>query len=207
MQFADNFALPFPPATFGNRFGVHDVVNGRDLYGPQGHRGTDFVVAANTPVPAIANAVVEDVVRTTGLGNVVILRHYLHGAGNDVYSFSCHLNVALVRKDQPVSKGAIIGRAGMTGTQATGPHLHLAMSHNNEGGISGEVFDPLAFISSHTPTQPASFSPKYTVAKRGEGLSVIASRSKITFEQIKRLNPKITAPEYLVRLGQQVRIK
>jgi murein DD-endopeptidase MepM/ murein hydrolase activator NlpD len=207
MQFADSFSLPFGPATFGNRFGVHDIVNGHDLYGPQGHRGTDFVIASNTPVPAIANAVVEDVVRTTGLGNVVILRHYLHGAGNDVYSFSCHLNAALVHKGQPISKSAIIGRSGMTGTQATGPHLHLAMSHDDEGGISGEVFDPIAFITSHQPTKPASFSPKYTAARRHEGLIAIASRSKITFDAIRKLNPKITAPEYLVRLGQQVRIK
>jgi murein DD-endopeptidase MepM/ murein hydrolase activator NlpD len=207
MLFADSFALPFGPSTFGNRFGVHDVVNGRDLYGPQGHRGTDFIIASGTGVPAIANAVVEDVLHTVALGNVVVLRHYLHGAGNDVYSFSCHLNASLVKKGQPVSKGAIIARSGMTGTQATGPHLHLAMSHDDEGGISGEVFDPIAFIRNHQPTQPAAFSPKYTTAKRGEGLIAIASRSKISFSEIRRLNPKISAPEYVVRLGQSVRIK
>ena len=40
-----------------------------------------------------------------------------------------------------------------------------------------------------------------------EGLIKIANRSGITFEQIKKLNPEIKAPMYLVRLGQKVRIK
>lgn len=47
----------------------------------------------------------------------------------------------------------------------------------------------------------------YTTAKLGEGLIKIARRSGITFEEIKRLNPNIKAPLYIVLLGQKVRIK
>ncbi len=47
----------------------------------------------------------------------------------------------------------------------------------------------------------------YTTARFGEGLSVIAKRSGITLQKIKELNPQIKAPMYLVRLGQNVRIR
>ena len=49
--------------------------------------------------------------------------------------------------------------------------------------------------------------PVYTQARFGEGLIAIARRSGITFDEIKRLNPQIKAPMYLVMIGQKVRIK
>lgn len=49
--------------------------------------------------------------------------------------------------------------------------------------------------------------PIYTVAMMGEGLIKIARRCGITLEEIKRLNPEIRPPMYLVRKGQKVRIK
>ena len=49
--------------------------------------------------------------------------------------------------------------------------------------------------------------PAYTTARLGEGLIKIARRSGITFEEIKKLNPEIKAPMYIVRLGQKVRIR
>lgn len=206
--FADGFQLPFPKSTFGNRFGIQEKIDGQNVYGPQGHRGTDFKVGAGSSVPAIANAEVEHVLHSVALGNVIVLRHYLHGANNDVYSGYCHLSSVKVREGQWVNKGAIIAASGETGTQCYGPHLHLTMSHDDMGVISGEVFDPIAYIEEHASltATPIKFSPKYTTAKSGEGLIVIAARSKITFTQIKKLNPKITAPDYRVRLGQQVRI-
>lgn len=55
-------------------------------------------------------------------------------------------------------------------------------------------------------THPAD-EPVYTIARAGEGLIRIAKRSGITFAEIKRLNPNIKGPVYLVRIGQKVRIK
>lgn len=49
--------------------------------------------------------------------------------------------------------------------------------------------------------------PEYTTARLGEGLIRIARRSGITFDEIKRLNPGIKGPAYIVRLGQKVRIR
>lgn len=50
-------------------------------------------------------------------------------------------------------------------------------------------------------------APQYTTAGLGEGLIRIARRCGITLEEIKRLNPEIKGPMYLVRIGQKVRIR
>lgn len=49
--------------------------------------------------------------------------------------------------------------------------------------------------------------PEYTYAGLGEGLIRIARRCGITLDEIKRLNPEIKGPVYLVRFRQKVRIK
>lgn len=49
--------------------------------------------------------------------------------------------------------------------------------------------------------------PIYTMPHGGEGLRAIARRSGITFDEIKRLNPDIKPPMYIVKAGKQVRIK
>ena len=49
--------------------------------------------------------------------------------------------------------------------------------------------------------------PVYTTAKIGEGLIKIAHRCGITLDQIKKLNPNIKPPLYIVHIGEKVRIK
>lgn len=49
--------------------------------------------------------------------------------------------------------------------------------------------------------------PEYTIARIGEGLIRIARRCNISFDEIRKLNPGIKGPAYVVRLGQKVRIK
>lgn len=206
--FADAFQLPFAKSTIGNRFGIHQVVNGRDLYGSQGHRGVDFKVGANALVPAVANGEVVKVMWSDVLGNVVVLRHYFHGPGNDVYSGYCHLSSTIAKVGQQLKRGARIGHTGETGSAAVGPHLHFTMSPDDLGVISGDVFDPLAFIEKNAviPTPPKARAIT-TPARNGEGLIAIASRSHISFDTIKKLNPDIKPPEYVVHVGQPVRIK
>lgn len=205
--FADAFQLPFAKSTLGNRFGIHQVVDGHDLYGPQGHRGVDFKVGANALVPAVANGEVVKVLWSDALGNVVVLRHYLHGDDNDVYSGYCHLSNTIAKVGQHLKIGALIGHTGATGTQAVGPHLHMTLSPDDMGVISGTVVDPLAYIEKH-PTVPVPSNAKVvtTTARKGEGLIAIAQRSHISLATIKKLNPDIAAPEYVVHLGQAVRI-
>lgn len=203
--FADAFRLPFPESTIGNRFGIQDG----DNYGPQGHRGVDFLARVGTPIPAIANGHVERVLWSNVLGNVTVLRHYLHGDDNDVYSGYAHQSAALVRVGQDVRIGQPIGEVGATGSAATGPHLHLTLSRHELGVISGAVVDPVAYIDelAHVKKSAVKKPVLFTTARRGEGLWAIAQRSHISLPTIERLNPSITGPDYLVLLGQKIRVQ
>lgn len=49
--------------------------------------------------------------------------------------------------------------------------------------------------------------PEYVTVTKGQSLSKIAKANGITLAKIKELNPQITAPLYIVRVGQKVRIK
>jgi murein DD-endopeptidase MepM/ murein hydrolase activator NlpD len=205
LPLATEFRLPFPPATFGNRFGIKGP-----LYGPQGHRGTDFVRAGGTPIPAIAAGKVVHVMWSNALGNVTVVKHYVPGGGdaNDVYSGYCHQSQINIRVGQTVRVGQIIGRVGTTGTASTGNHLHLTMSHDDMGVEYGEVFDPISYINGHAViSAPTPARATFTTARKGEGLAAIAARAKISLSTIERLNPGIRPPSYIVLLGQKVRIK
>lgn len=48
---------------------------------------------------------------------------------------------------------------------------------------------------------------EYTYPKPGEGLYAIARRCNVSVSDLKKLNPQIKAPMYLVPFGKQVRIK
>lgn len=206
--FADAFKLPYAPSLIGNRFGVHDIENGRDLYGPQGHRGVDFEVSAGTLIPVIGNGIVWRVAWSNALGNITVVRHYLHGDNNDVYSGYAHQSVVSVKPGQEVARGQSIGSVGATGTAATGPHLHLTLSREAGGILDGPVLDPVATIEKlNAELVRTTKKPVFTSARRGEGLWVIAQRSHITLPAIEKLNPDIKGPDFLVLLGQKVRIQ
>lgn len=49
--------------------------------------------------------------------------------------------------------------------------------------------------------------PLYHKAKAGDSLSKIAKQYGITLAQIKKLNPDIKGPMYIVKIGKQVRVK
>lgn len=200
---ADIFSQPFPTDTLGSRFGVVD------RFHPTPHRGVDFKVGAGTPIPVIANGTVVHRMWSDALGNVTVVKHYLLGGGsaNDVYSGYCHQSSISVKVGQVVKRGQIIGRSGATGTAAVGAHLHLTMSHSDMGVEYGEVFDPLIYIAAHSRAIVPPAKVVTTIARPGEGLSAIAARSKITLARIEALNPGITPPNYIVHLGQKVRIQ
>lgn len=202
---ADVFRLPFSKASIGNRFGIKGP-----FYGPQGHRGLDFVQPGGTGIPVIANGIVTRVMWSDVLGRVTIVKH-VRANGSVIYSGYCHQSVQSVKVGQIVKIGKIIGKVGTTGSASSGNHLHMTISKEALGTIYGDVQDPLAYIEAHdtkvsTPATATS-TAKYTTAKSGEGLGAIATRVKISLSAIKKLNPTIKAPDFLVKLGQKIRIK
>ncbi len=91
----------------------------------QVHLGVDLASVAQSPVSS-ANKGVVIYIGTLGIfGNTVIIDH-----GLGLLSTYSHLSRILVKEQQMVSKGEIIGRTGMTGL-AGGDHLHFSMFIHN----------------------------------------------------------------------------
>jgi murein DD-endopeptidase MepM/ murein hydrolase activator NlpD len=111
------------------------VYNGKDV-DQQVHLGFDLAVTAAVPI-ASANA--GRVVHAGWLGiygNCVIVDH-----GLGVASLYAHLSSIDVKAGDPVAKGQLVGRSGMTGL-AGGDHLHFSMLVNGQPVNPVEWWDP-----------------------------------------------------------------
>ncbi len=84
------------------------------------HTGIDFAGGVGAPIYATADGVVASASDegTTGLGKNVRLEHKF-----GLITVYAHMNEIVVRKDQKVRRGELIGYVGTTG-RSTGPHLH-----------------------------------------------------------------------------------
>lgn len=111
-----------------------DYATGRD--GAGSHVGIDIAVPVGTPVVSIANGIVEKVAtQVSGYGLYVMIRH--PGVPQDghadslrtIWSIYAHLDAALVREGQVVSKGQQIAYSGQSGF-ASGPHLHFQIDND-----------------------------------------------------------------------------
>jgi murein DD-endopeptidase MepM/ murein hydrolase activator NlpD len=88
-----------------------------------GHYGIDIAASYGTPVvAALSGTVVYAGWASTGCGYTVYLRN-----SSSIYTMYCHNSSLLVHVGQTVSKGQQIARIGSSGN-ATGPHLHFAVS-------------------------------------------------------------------------------
>jgi murein DD-endopeptidase MepM/ murein hydrolase activator NlpD len=70
-----------------------------------------------------------------GYGRLIILDH-----GHGLTSRYAHLDQIMVKLDQIVKQGELIGRVGMTG-MATGPHLHFEIR------LNGKPQNPLIYLT------------------------------------------------------------
>jgi murein DD-endopeptidase MepM/ murein hydrolase activator NlpD len=81
------------------------------------HNGTDYAAPQGTPIMTTASGIVEQAGYTAGNGNFVKVKH------DKTYSTQyLHMSRILVRRNQFVKQGDIIGKVGSTGL-ASGPHV------------------------------------------------------------------------------------
>lgn len=115
-----------------SKFGYrHDPFTGKWT----GHNGVDLAAPKNTPIVA------------TRAGRVFFVGYQEDGAGNYVWidhgdgynTIYMHMTRYIVKKDQFVQAGEIIGYVGTTG-RSTGYHLHFGVRYN------GSWVDPLNYI-------------------------------------------------------------
>lgn len=94
------------------------------------HQGADLPLQTGTPVYAAFDGKVRLAKYYKGYGNLIILRHE-----NGLETFYAHLSKIMVKEDDWISAGSIIGLGGSTG-RSSGPHLHF------ETRYRGYAFDP-----------------------------------------------------------------
>lgn len=197
------------------------------------HKGVDIGLYTGDAIYAAFDGVVRIAMPTRmsgGYGNVVVIRHV-----NGLETYYGHLSKYVVKPEDIVKAGELIGYGGSTG-RSSGPHLHF------ETRYMGQAFDPERIfdfesgtlrdeiltlkkhyfnVNSHygmSDQQSASASTKppknsrdgksgaiYYKVKSGDTLSKIAKRHGTTVSKLCQLNG-IKATKTL-RIGQRLRVK
>jgi hypothetical protein len=122
-------------------------------YACKRHTGIDFACPVGTPLYAVADGVIENVLDDKSYGKVVVLKCV--GDGKTVHIWYCHMSKPTVKKGQKVSEGEELGLSGNTGN-STGPHLHLEtriapFRYGND--VSNPFLDILGIIDPNAPSE------------------------------------------------------
>ena len=124
------FILPmnsFITSDFGKARVYNDTLKGY-------HSGTDFRAKVGTPIIASNDGVIVLVKKRFYSGGTVIIDH-----GQGIYTCYYHMSEFLVKENQYIEKGEVIGLSGKSG-RVTGPHLHFSVR------VGGVQVDPLQFV-------------------------------------------------------------
>lgn len=120
-------------------------------FGLDGHNGLDFAVPLGTPIRAVDDGMVVEVLDDTdGYGRYVKLEHVW---GHSLYA---HLQMQIAAHVMMVKAGDLIGYSGNTGN-STGPHLHFGMRVHpfTRGRPFDGYSDPQPYLNrSAEPGQP-----------------------------------------------------
>lgn len=127
----EDFIMPMnSPIT--SDFGTKRVYNGElRSY----HSGIDFKADIGTPIYASNDGIVKIAKDRFYAGNSVIINH-----GLGIYTCYFHLDKIVVKKNQKVKRGELLGYSGSTG-RVTGPHLHFATK------VDGTTVEPRNLIT------------------------------------------------------------
>ena len=118
--FKNKFAIPVKNAIITGVYGSQRILNGKPKWP---HYGLDFAADEGTQIKAMLDGMVtlaeSDLFYT---GGTLIFDH-----GHGISTLYMHMQKILVKKDQKVKQGEIIGTVGSTG-RATGAHLDVRLN-------------------------------------------------------------------------------
>ncbi|GGG12218.1 hypothetical protein GCM10011344_11130 [Dokdonia pacifica] len=118
------FEVSFADSTFTSPIGRKKVVTSR--YGwrnRRAHKGIDIDLITGDDVMTIFDGKVRAVRTFPGLGKTVVVRHE-----NGLETTYAHLSKQVVKVNDTITKGTVIGKGGNTGN-SRGSHLHLIVSY------------------------------------------------------------------------------
>lgn len=222
------FQIKFTDSTFASPVRRRKVVTSH--YGwrwGKPHRGIDIDLITGDKVMAMFDGKVRYVKYVLGHGQTVVIRH-----DNGLETIYSHLSRQLVKPNQIVKKGDVIGKGGRTGN-TRGSHLHLTISYkgvfinpeyffefNEENKVRAKEFwvtrkwtTPYLHGSrkqskievASTYQEAKEFEerqPKVYVVKRGDTLSKISQQYNISIGTLCRSNS--IRRDSVLRIGQKL---
>lgn len=194
------------------------------------HTGTDLKCALNDSILAAFEGKVRIAKKTSGYGNMVVIRH--KSGLETLYS---HLASIKVKPNDYVKSGDLIGLGGRTG-RATTEHLHFETRIlgipfnsekyidfregkllcrtifylNNQIEISPDNFDH-PYVTSHDSELEEGFDKEvgqqlvYVTIKKGDTLYKLSKKYNSTIDELLKLNNLKKTSK--LSIGQQIRIK
>ena len=185
------------------------------------HNGTDLRLNIGDPIYAAFDGKVrvsEASSKTGGYGNLIVIRH-----ANGLETYYGHLSQHLVKVDELVKAGEVIGYGGNTG-RSTGPHLHFETRYQGQSFdperlfnfATGELRDTMitlkkhyfSIYSHHGQTDAESLAASQRIVHRiksGDTLSGLAVKYHTTVSKICKLNNM--SPKTTLRIGQRVTVR
>lgn len=220
----DTTILPLLDAVHSNFVLPHNgiITSTYKQRGKRFHYGTDVDVVTGDTLKSCFDGVVRYADYSSGgYGNLVVIRHY-----NGLETYYAHLDKLMVKPNQELNAGEVIGLGGTTG-RSTGSHLHFEMrffgnalnpqkviDFKNKRLISDslamhkELFHYKRNYKYRPPAQQMASNngdKKYHRIRSGDSLYALALRNKTTVKRICALNG-ISANKVL-RIGEKLRIK
>ncbi|MDR1886927.1 MAG: peptidoglycan DD-metalloendopeptidase family protein [Prevotellaceae bacterium] len=189
--FNDSVSLPLA----GFRYPLVNHYRVTSEFGPRRYRfhyGIDLKVYKGDSILNVMDGMVRIAKRVGSYGNLVVIRH-----NNGLESFYGHLSKMLVKQDQTVKAGELIGLGGSTG-RSTGPHLHFELRYLGQCLNPRDLvdFDSLRVKSDTVLLTQKNFdyrkssflsavsSGRVWTVRKGDSLSLIAKRTKTSVRHL-----------------------
>ncbi|KZE92172.1 hypothetical protein AVP42_02774 [Agromyces sp. NDB4Y10] len=125
--------------------GAFGILPNSQFYGPQGHRGKDFIHGAGTPIPAYLPGRVASLPRSSVLGRCVVVE--LDEGRFAGWAHVRGIAVSVGTRVRPGDTLAHVAGAGDSpGTAWAGAHAHTTLGRSVDSIFSGRVEDPMGLI-------------------------------------------------------------
>ncbi|CAB4127915.1 Peptidase M23 [uncultured Caudovirales phage] len=142
-----NWRQPVDKVKLGSKFGVVD-----QWHKAPGHRGTDYNgFASGAALKAVGDGKVVLNQWSDVLGNVVVLQ-----IGKWYFGYCHMLEKSPLKIGAKIASGAVVGKAGNTGSASAGTHLHFTLSLDKQGVFYGKVYDAYTFIEKMKKSEAAA---------------------------------------------------